>query len=133
MSNPIRGLCVGAGHMGRSHPLAYHQLPGFAVAGVVTRSEASRAALLAELGGTPPGFNDFAEALRLTAEDLKELKVIDRVVPEPLGGAHRKPDDAIRSLGDAIAETLAEIEGEGARSRRLARREKFLAIGTALA
>ena len=76
---------------------------------------------------------DAAEALRLTAEDLKELKVIDRVVPEPLGGAHRKPDDAIRSLGDAIAETLAEIEGEGARSRRLARREKFLAIGTALA
>jgi acetyl-CoA carboxylase carboxyl transferase subunit alpha len=75
---------------------------------------------------------DAAEALRLTAEDLKELKVIDRVVPEPLGGAHRKPDDAIRSLGDAIAETLAEIEGEGARSRRLARREKFLAIGTAL-
>jgi len=75
---------------------------------------------------------DAAEALRLTAGDLKELKVIDRVVPEPLGGAHRKPDDAIRSLGDAIAETLAEIEGEGAPSRRLARREKFLAIGTAL-
>lgn len=76
---------------------------------------------------------DAAEALRLTAEDLKELKVIDRVVPEPLGGAHRKPDDAIHALGDAIAETLAEIDGEGARSRRLARREKFLAIGTALA
>ncbi len=76
---------------------------------------------------------DAAEALRLTAEDLKELKVIDRVVPEPLGGAHRKPDDAVRSLGDAIAETLAEIENEGAPSRRLARREKFLAIGTALA
>ena len=76
---------------------------------------------------------DAAEALRLTAEDLKGLKVIDRVVPEPLGGAHRKPDDAILSLGDAIAETLAEIEAEGAVSRRLARREKFLAIGTALA
>ena len=76
---------------------------------------------------------DAAEALRLTAEDLKELKVIDRVVPEPLGGAHRKPDDAVRSLGDALAETLAEIENEGAPSRRLARREKFLAIGTALA
>jgi predicted dehydrogenase len=73
MSNPIRVLCVGAGHMGRSHALAYHQLPGFAVAGVVTRSEASRAALLAELGGTPPGFNDFAEALRLTRPDAVSI------------------------------------------------------------
>jgi predicted dehydrogenase len=73
MSTPIRVLCVGAGHMGRSHTLAYHTLPGFAVAGLVTRSEASRAALIAELGGSVPGFNDFAEALRKTRPDAVSI------------------------------------------------------------
>jgi predicted dehydrogenase len=73
MSTPIRILCVGAGHMGRSHALAYHQLHGFSVAGLVTRSEASRAALLAELGGSVPGFNDFSEALRLTRPDAVSI------------------------------------------------------------
>jgi len=73
MSTPIRVLCVGAGHMGRSHALAYHHLPGFAVAGLVTRSESSRAALLAELGGTLPGFNSFAEALRITRPDAVSI------------------------------------------------------------
>lgn len=59
--------------MGRSHTLAYHTLPGFAVAGLVTRSEASRAALIAELGGNVPGFNDFAEALRKTRPDAVSI------------------------------------------------------------
>jgi predicted dehydrogenase len=73
MSAPIRILCVGAGHMGRSHALAYHQLPDFSIAGVVTRSEASRAPLLAELGGNIPGFNDFSEALRQTRPDAVSI------------------------------------------------------------
>src|SRR5579863_8360898 len=50
-----------------------------------------------------------ADALRLTAQDLLRLGVIDRVVPEPLGGAHLLPHEAIAALGDALAETLRPL------------------------
>ncbi len=73
MSTPIRILCVGAGHMGRSHALAYHQLEGFEIAGVVTRSAASREALISELGGGYLGFSDFTEALRVTKPDAVSI------------------------------------------------------------
>ncbi len=51
-----------------------------------------------------------AEALRLTAHDLKELGVVDRVVPEPGGGAHRNPEGAMDALAEALAKELAELE-----------------------
>jgi acetyl-CoA carboxylase carboxyl transferase subunit alpha len=71
-----------------------------------------------------------AEALRLTAQDLLRLGVVDRVVPEPLGGAHRQPQAAIEALGEAIDEALRPlIELDGARLRAR-RREKFLAMGS---
>jgi acetyl-CoA carboxylase carboxyl transferase subunit alpha len=70
-----------------------------------------------------------AEALRLTAEDLLRLGVVDRVVPEPLGGAHRQPKAAIAALGDALDDALRPlIDLDGARLRAQ-RREKFLAMG----
>lgn len=72
-SDPIRVLCVGAGHMGRSHALAYQQIPGFEICGIVTRSAASRVALNAELGGNYPEFADFAEALRLAKPDAVSI------------------------------------------------------------
>ena len=59
MPSPIRILCVGAGHMGRSHALAYHRIPGFEICGIVTRSPESRAALNAELGGGYAGVRRF--------------------------------------------------------------------------
>jgi acetyl-CoA carboxylase carboxyl transferase subunit alpha len=67
-----------------------------------------------------------AEAMRVTAADLKQLGVIDRVVSEPVGGAHRQPGAAIATLGDAIAEeldTLAALPRDEVRARR---RAKFL-------
>lgn len=70
-----------------------------------------------------------AEALRLTAEDLKRLQLIDAVIAEPLGGAQRDPQAAIRSVGDAIAEALpplAALEGAALKARR---REKYLEMG----
>jgi predicted dehydrogenase len=73
MSHPIRILCVGAGHMGRSHALAYHRLNGFEICGIVTRSAESRAALNAELGGEYPEFSDFYEALRSTRPDAVSI------------------------------------------------------------
>jgi acetyl-CoA carboxylase carboxyl transferase subunit alpha len=71
-----------------------------------------------------------AEALQLTAQDLLRLGVIDRIVPEPLGGAHRSPQEAIAALGEAIAETLLPLLARDSASLRAERRRKFLAIGS---
>jgi len=71
-----------------------------------------------------------AEALQLTAQDLLRLGVIDRIVPEPLGGAHRVPQEAIAALGEALAETLRPLLARDGISLRAERRRKFLAIGS---
>jgi acetyl-CoA carboxylase carboxyl transferase subunit alpha len=70
-----------------------------------------------------------AEALRLTAQDLLRLGVVDRIVPEPLGGAHRLPKEAVESLGEAIEEALRPLLGLEGTVLRTRRREKFLAMG----
>jgi acetyl-CoA carboxylase carboxyl transferase subunit alpha len=70
-----------------------------------------------------------AEALKLTAEDLLRLGVIDRVVPEPVGGAHRNPADTVVALGDAIEAALGELRSQDGASLRVARRQKFLEMG----
>jgi acetyl-CoA carboxylase carboxyl transferase subunit alpha len=69
-----------------------------------------------------------AEAMRITAADLLSLKVIDRIVPEPLGGAHRDPSETIANLKQAIMEELDHLAGSSPDQLRKARREKFLAI-----
>ncbi|MEI6986771.1 MAG: acetyl-CoA carboxylase carboxyltransferase subunit alpha [Rhodospirillaceae bacterium] len=73
--------------------------------------------------------SEAAIALRLTAQDLRELAVIDTIVPEPIGGAHRAPLAAIRSVGDMIEQALAELRTESGAVLRARRREKFLAMG----
>jgi acetyl-CoA carboxylase carboxyl transferase subunit alpha len=70
-----------------------------------------------------------AEALRVTAPELLRLGVIDRVVPEPLGGAHRLPQQAIAAIGDAIDEVLSPLLALDGDRLREERRRKFLAIG----
>lgn len=70
-----------------------------------------------------------AEALRLTAEDLRGLRLIDAVVAEPLGGAHRDAAAAIAMVGDAVRLALAELAGLDSPTLLLRRREKFLAMG----
>jgi acetyl-CoA carboxylase carboxyl transferase subunit alpha len=70
-----------------------------------------------------------AEALKLTAQDLHRLGVIDRIVPEPLGGAHRMPSEAIAALGDIIDEALRPLTGRDGDSLRAERRRKFLEMG----
>ena len=69
-----------------------------------------------------------AQALRLTAQDLQRLGVIDRIVVEPLGGAHRLPQQAISALGEAIEAALDPMLGRGGDSLRAERRDKFLAM-----
>ena len=70
-----------------------------------------------------------AEALRLTAQDLLRLGVVDRIVPEPLGGAHRQPNEAIEQLGEALDEALRPLLGVDGASLRERRRQKFLSMG----
>ena len=74
---------------------------------------------------------DAAESLKLTAQDLHKLGIIDGIIPEPLGGAHRSPDDAIRNVGDAIEKTLEQYAGMERHALKARRREKYLAMGKA--
>ncbi|MEW2912884.1 acetyl-CoA carboxylase carboxyltransferase subunit alpha [Leisingera sp. JC11] len=71
-----------------------------------------------------------AEALRLTAQDLNKLGVNDRIIPEPLGGAHRDPKAAIKSVSGAIQEMLDELKDMDGAELVKDRRQKFLAIGS---
>ncbi len=74
-----------------------------------------------------------AEALRLTAQDLLELGLIDKIVAEPLGGAHRDPADAIRRLGDVLEEEIKRLIVQDGGLLRRRRRDKFLEMGKQVA
>lgn len=70
-----------------------------------------------------------AEALKITAEDLKRLKLIDAIIAEPMGGAHREPQAAITAVGDAVAAALAPLTLLDPVTLRMKRREKYLEMG----
>lgn len=72
---------------------------------------------------------DAAEAMKVTAQDLKALGVIDRIVPEPRGGAHRDPDAATTALARAIGEELDGLAKLDPATLRARREERFLRIG----
>jgi acetyl-CoA carboxylase carboxyl transferase subunit alpha len=71
-----------------------------------------------------------AEALRLTAQDLTKLGVADRVIPEPMGGAHRNREAAIAAVGGAIEQMLKELSGKSPETLVKDRRDKFLSMGS---
>jgi acetyl-CoA carboxylase carboxyl transferase subunit alpha len=71
-----------------------------------------------------------AEALRLTAQDLSKLEVIDRVITEPLGGGHRDRDATIQSVGRTITQMLAELDGKDSEAIRAGRRKKYINLGS---
>ena len=73
-----------------------------------------------------------ASSMKITAEDLVRLGVVDTVVPEPTGGAHRDPPAAIAATGAAIADALAELQALDPATVVRLRREKFMAIGRTL-
>src|SRR5712675_1504487 len=73
-----------------------------------------------------------ATNMKITAEDLTRFGVIDAIVPEPVGGAHRDPVAAIAATGDAIATALGELAGLDRETVRRQRRDKFLAIGRSM-
>ena len=72
---------------------------------------------------------DAAEAMKVTAADLKRLEVIDEVIPEPMGGAHRNPDETIDLVGKVVSEALADLSKLDPDGLRRHRQDKFLAMG----
>jgi acetyl-CoA carboxylase carboxyl transferase subunit alpha len=72
-----------------------------------------------------------AEALRITSDNMKDLGVIDAIVPEPLGGAHRDQKAAISSLGNCCFEQLQSMQGMDAKALVADRAEKYLSMGNA--
>lgn len=75
---------------------------------------------------------DAAKAMKITAQDLKKLGVIDEIIEEPLGGAHRAPDAMIKTVGAAIVNNLDELSKLTADALVKRRRDKFLNIGRSL-
>ncbi|MFC3206800.1 acetyl-CoA carboxylase carboxyltransferase subunit alpha [Aquamicrobium soli] len=74
---------------------------------------------------------DAATNMKITAQDLLEMKIIDAIIPEPLGGAHRAPQAVIAAAGDIISRTMKEFSASNADFREQ-RREKYLAMGRTL-
>ncbi|MAU19514.1 MAG: acetyl-CoA carboxylase carboxyl transferase subunit alpha [Martelella sp.] len=70
-----------------------------------------------------------ATNMKITAQDLKGFGIVEEIIPEPVGGAHRHADTVIDASGDQIAEGLNEFEGKSSEEIRNMRRQKFLAIG----
>ena len=80
-------------------------------------------------GGRTP--DEAAKAMKITAQDLLGLKIVDRIIPEPPGGAHSDPQAAIKAVGDAVEEELAALEGLSPDELRKQRADRFYAIGRA--
>jgi len=75
---------------------------------------------------------DAATGMKITAQDLEQFGIIDRIVPEPVGGAHRDPAAAVAAAGEAIGQAFSELKGLDRETVRRQRRDKFLAIGRGL-
>lgn len=73
-----------------------------------------------------------ATFMKITAQDLLQLGIIDEIVAEPVGGAHRDPAGAIRAVDDAVAAALADFDGKSATEIRKMRQDRFLQIGRSL-
>ena len=76
--------------------------------------------------------SEAAAALKITAQDLIALKLIDAIIQEPVGGAHRAPREAIDAASDMIARGLTELDGKSGPELIKQRRAKYLAMGRGL-
>ena len=124
---PLVGVIIGEGGSGGAVALAVADrtlMLEHAVYSVI--SPEGCAAILWRSGEQAP---EAAEAMRLTAQDLLQLGVVDHVIPEPLGGAHRSPADTVQAVGEALEQALEPLLDRSGPELRRARREKFLAMG----
>jgi acetyl-CoA carboxylase carboxyl transferase subunit alpha len=124
---PLVGVIIGEGGSGGAVALAVADrvlMLEHAVYSVI--SPEGCAAILWRSGDQAP---TAAEAMRLTAQDLHELGVVDQIIAEPLGGAHRAPDEAIAGVGDALEQALEPLLVLSGAELRHRRRQKFLGMG----
>jgi acetyl-CoA carboxylase carboxyl transferase subunit alpha len=124
---PLVGAIIGEGGSGGAVALAVADrvlMLEHAVYSVI--SPEGCAAILWRSGEEAPAA---AEAMRLTAQDLHQLGVVDQLIPEPLGGAHRAPGEAIDAVGNALEQALEPLLALSAAELRHRRRAKFLAMG----
>ena len=124
---PVVGVVIGEGGSGGAIALAtadHVLMLEHAVYSVI--SPEGCAAILWRNGEEAPAA---AEAMRLTAQDLQGFGVVDRIIEEPVGGAHRTPDDAIAAVGDAIDNALTPLLALSGAEVRRHRRQKFLEMG----
>ncbi|WP_293676804.1 acetyl-CoA carboxylase carboxyltransferase subunit alpha [uncultured Phenylobacterium sp.] len=70
-----------------------------------------------------------ARALKISAQELLAMKIVDRIIPEPAGGAHADPQGAMKAVGDALEEELRGLQGFSAQELKARRAERFYAIG----
>jgi len=80
----------------------------------------------------PSRAEDAATGMKITADDMTRFGIVDLVINEPVGGAHREPEAAIRVTGEAIAEALDSLDNLPPEEVRQQRRDKYLAIGRGL-
>jgi acetyl-CoA carboxylase carboxyl transferase subunit alpha len=128
---PIISCVIGEGGSGGALALGVGNavlMQEYACYSVIT-PEGCAAILWREAG--PAKVAEAAAALRLTAEDLARLGVVDQVVPEPPGGAHREPARAVALMGEAIGEHLKRLSKLPPMALVKARARKFAAMGTA--
>jgi acetyl-CoA carboxylase carboxyl transferase subunit alpha len=124
---PLVGVIIGEGGSGGAVALAVADkvlMLEHAVYSVI--SPEGCAAILWRSGDQAPAA---AEAMRLTAQDLHELGVVDQIIPEPLGGAQRAPEEAIAAVGDALEQALLPLLVLSGAELRHRRRQKFLGMG----
>jgi predicted dehydrogenase len=120
MTSPLRVLVAGCGNMGASHARAYHKMPEFEIAGVVSRGPASRGALSKELGGVPE-FGDYYAALAATKPDVVSINTY----PETHGAYARAAIDAgchvfcEKPLAETVAEAQSIVDAAVAKRRKL--------------
>jgi acetyl-CoA carboxylase carboxyl transferase subunit alpha len=124
---PLVGVIIGEGGSGGAVALAVADkvlMLEHAVYSVI--SPEGCAAILWRSGEQAP---QAADAMRLTAQDLAQLRVVDEVIPEPLGGAHRTPAACIDTVGDALERILEPLLVLSGAELRHQRRQKFLGMG----
>ena len=127
---PMVAAIVGEGGSGGAIALAAgNRVMMFEHAVYAVISPEGCASILWRTGDKAP---DAAQAMRISAQDLVALGVVDTIVPEPVGGAHRDPDAALANLKDAIAAALDTMAGQSAAELKTGRQDKFLAMGRTL-
>ena len=128
---PIVSIVIGEGGSGGALALGVSDRVLMLEHGIYSVISPEGCASILERQRTPEGIARAAESLALTAPRLHELGIADEVVPEPIGGAHRDPDAAVRNVGAAIDRAFARLAALDATALRARRDARLRAIGRA--